>query len=88
MQGRGIGNIDPGETEIAVGRETLEARPLERGVVIVIEVVDADHLVAALEQQAGDVQADEAGGTGDQDFHRGRPIEKYSKPCARIAAGS
>ena len=42
---------------------------LEIDVVIVVEVVDADHLVAASQQDLGDMHADKAGGTGDENFH-------------------
>ena len=35
--------------------------------VIVVEVVNADHAVAALQQGVRDMAADEAGGAGDED---------------------
>src|SRR5262249_25122272 len=40
------------------------------GVERLVEVVDADDLVAAREQPLGDVRGDEAGGAGDEDEHQ------------------
>ena len=43
--------------------------PLQRGRVIIVEIVDADDAVAAAEQARGDMIADEAGGAGDEQGH-------------------
>ena len=51
------------------GLKPRQPRLLQRRIVVVVEVVDADDLVAAREQSLADVHADEAGATGDQDFH-------------------
>ena len=50
--------------------EPREARLLQRHVVIGVEIVEADHLVAAVEQPCRRVIADKAGGAGNQDPHR------------------
>ena len=50
-------------------KKAIESGQLEAWIVVVIEVVDADDLVTAFEQEAGDVHADKAGGAGDEDFH-------------------
>ena len=49
--------------------EPRQPRVLQLDVVVVVEVVEADHLVAARQQALRDVHADEAGGAGDEDFH-------------------
>ena len=43
-----IGNIPLDELEVAVGLQLLQAGTLELGVVIVIEVVDADDVITTL----------------------------------------
>ena len=52
-------------------REPIEARPLERRIVIIVEIVDADDLLAALEQRARRVRSDETRGSGDKNSHDG-----------------
>ena len=49
--------------------ELRQAGLLQAGIVIAVQVVDADDGVAALEQSEAGVEADEAGGAGDQEFH-------------------
>src|SRR3546814_9261133 len=45
------------------------------------EVVDGNHLVAAIEQRLAEVRAEEAGPAGDDDAsHQLRPMPRYSKP--------
>ena len=54
--------------DVRVPRQRLQPRQagvLERGVVVVVEVVEADDLVAAGEEELGDVGADEAGCTSE-----------------------
>jgi hypothetical protein len=46
----------------------LQARLLQRGVVVTVEVVDADHAVAALQQALHEGRTDESGRTGDEDW--------------------
>ena len=57
------------EAEVRVRRELGEARFLQRRVVVVVEVVVAEHVVAAREQALAQGRSDEAGGAGDEDAH-------------------
>ena len=52
-----------------VTRAACKTRAFELGVVIVVEVVDADHLVAARQQTPRKGGADEPGRAGNDDFH-------------------
>jgi hypothetical protein len=67
-----VGHVQALEAKARLRRQPGQPGLLERRVVVVVEVVDADHLVAARQQALGHVHADEAGRAGDQDFH-GRP---------------
>ncbi len=49
------------------GQQAVEARLFEGGVIVVIEIVDADHRLAARQQTLCGVEADETGRTGDED---------------------
>jgi len=57
-----------------VASDFFQIGTLAGGVVVVVQVVQADDRVAALEQRLGDVTADEAGGAGDEDSHSGPPV--------------
>ena len=46
-----VGDVELREAEIGVALEHREARRFELGIVVAVEVVEADHLVAALEQR-------------------------------------
>ena len=71
----GVREIDAFEAEaVAVlAREIVEPRLLERRIVIIVEIVDADDVVAALQQGARRCRADEARGSCNENSH-GRPI--------------
>jgi hypothetical protein len=64
-----VGDVVLEEAEVGVGFQLFQPREFERRVVVVVEVVDADDLVAAGEQDLRDVHADKAGGTGNEYFH-------------------
>src|SRR5690606_40196913 len=64
-----VGDVEPGEGEAGALLQPLEARALERRIVVGVEIVDPDHLLAALKQGEADVEADEAGATGHDDRH-------------------
>ncbi len=49
--------------------EQRQARFLQRRVVVVVDDVEADHVVAALHQRLGDMKADEACIAGDENLH-------------------
>ena len=69
-----VGQVQPAEREVVVVPQDLEPRFLQRRVVVVVQVIEPDDLVATVEQAAGRVEADEAGGAGDQNFHSGLRI--------------
>ncbi len=48
-----------------------QAGLLQRRIVVVVEIVDADHLVAAVHQVTADMAADEAGRSGYENSHSG-----------------
>ena len=66
---RAVREVELDEAEPRQLLQQLEPRELEAHVVVVVEVVEPDDLVAALEELAGRVVADEAGGAGDEEFH-------------------
>ncbi|MNH27213.1 hypothetical protein D3C79_873160 [compost metagenome] len=70
--GGAIGEIEALEAKAGQGAEAREARLLQAHLVVVIQVVDADHLMALGTEPLRQVKADEAGGAGDQVFHWGR----------------
>ena len=49
--------------------EPFEARPLQGGVVVIVQVVYSDHPLAAVEQGRADVGPDKSGRAGDEDGH-------------------
>lgn len=82
VQRNRVSHVHADEAEVGIGLQTLQARQLQLRVVVIIEVVDADHIVAAFQKNAGDVESDKAGSAGKQDFHGGLAVEK---PCWRAA---
>ena len=66
---RGIGIRDVGldEAEALVRRELRQAGVLQARVVIIVQVVDADHRMAFGQEPAGAMHANEAGRTGHDD---------------------
>jgi hypothetical protein len=64
-----VGDVEPGKPEARIGRQARQARFLQRHVVVVVEVVDPDHFVAARQQTLADMHADKSGGAGNQNFH-------------------
>jgi hypothetical protein len=85
-----IGEIHLHELETRVLRENREPRVLQRDVVVLVEIVEPDDLVASLEQVLRCVMPDEAGGAGNQYFQRSAPIARVTDarrklPSARRA---
>jgi two-component system OmpR family response regulator len=71
QHGVGLGEIQPVEAEGTRPRtlaDPVEPCRLERRVVIGVEVVEADHVLAARHQGAAEMRADEAGAAGHQDL--------------------
>ena len=65
-----VGEVGLEEAEALVLLEPLQPSLLQRHIVIGTEIVEPNHLMAAVEQPGRRVIADEAGGAGDQDAHR------------------
>src|SRR5579863_5872333 len=65
----GIGEVEFLEPKGRLLLKPCEARLLECHIVILVEVVEADDLMAARQQPQRRVIADEAGGSGQQDLH-------------------
>jgi hypothetical protein len=64
-----VGEVEPFEAEAIMAVEAGEPRLLQGGIVIIVEIVDADDLVAAFEQDPGRLVADEAGRSRHQNAH-------------------
>ncbi len=71
------------EAEARLLLELREARLLESDVVVVVEVVETDDLVAAREQLRRSMKADEAGRAGDQYLHGLQPSVDLVAPRTR-----
>ena len=72
--GGAVGEVHPVELEAVAALERREAGVLQAGIVVVVQVVDADHPVAAVEQGLRDVHADEPGCSGNQNGHPNHPF--------------
>ena len=70
VHGGDVGDVDTLEYETHLAFEKADARLLQGDVVIGIQIVEADHGFAAVEQRAGDMEADESGGPGHEDGHQ------------------
>lgn len=64
-----LDDVPSDELEGLAPCESIETRPLEPGVVVVVQVVQPEDLVTSGHQSPTDRRADEAGGTCHQDFH-------------------
>ena len=82
-----VGDVGLEEGEGLVVAQRLQPGELQDRVVVVAEIVDADHRLAARQQGARDVRSDEPGGTGDEDGHgkglrTGNTLQKIEGPHA------
>ena len=81
MHGVAVGDIDLLESEVALTAQAVQARVLQADVIVGIEVIDAHHPFAALQQSLRAMHADEAGAAGDQGDAHGcvpRGLQMYS----------
>ena len=69
QHGLAVGDVELEEGEALVLAQRLQPGELQDRVVVFAEIVDADDRVAARQQGAGDVAADETRGAGDEDGH-------------------
>ena len=56
--------------------EARQPRLLQFDIVVVVQAVEPDNLIAALQQALRDMRTDETGGAGDQDFHPRRILTR------------
>ena len=73
--------LDEGKAGIVP--QQLQARAFQRRIVIAVEIVEPDHGAALGQKLPGDVKADKAGGTRDQNRLIRHPVPKG--PSARGA---
>ncbi len=64
-----VGEIGLYEAEAVAPLQLEEARFLQFGVVIVVQIIEADHLMAEIKQPFRRKEADKARSAGYQDFH-------------------
>ena len=76
-----IGKVQLHEAKARILLQALEPRHLQRDVVVVVEVVEPDHFVAARKQLPRGMKADESRGAGDQNLHRRPSTSAAGKTC-------
>src|SRR5207248_2727808 len=67
---RVIGQIQLDETEFRMRCQAREPRLLELDVVVLVEVVETDDLIAPRQEALRGMESDESGRAGDEDLHR------------------
>ena len=81
-----VGDVEAFEDEAVAFAQCLQPRFLQWDVVVVVDVVDADDVVAPVQQGKRSVKTDEAGGAGNQNRHVKKSGTPLSRP--RIPAGA
>ena len=81
LHARPVGEIQLVEGKAGGALKLAEPRLLQLYVVIGIEVIEPDDLVASVEQRLGGMVTDEPGRAGDQDTHRHIPCV-WSNPAS------
>ena len=69
LDGGPVGEIDAVEAETRELLELGKARFLERHVIVGVEIVETDDLVAELDEALGAMEANESGRAGHQQLH-------------------
>jgi hypothetical protein len=64
-----VGDIELGEGETGVSPELRQTRLFQFDVVVIVQIVDADDPLAAIEQRLGDMKTDKPGGTREKNRH-------------------
>ena len=64
-----VGHIKFDKAEAGQGSQAFEAVFLERNLVVIVEIVEADNLIAACQQAQRGGHADKAGSAGNKYFH-------------------
>src|ERR1700722_9170754 len=67
---RAVGKIEPDETEVRKGRQMRQADGLERDVVIIVEIVEANDIESVPQQAFSDVKTDKPGGADHKELVR------------------
>jgi hypothetical protein len=57
------------KTEVPSSLKTIQARLLEGNIIVIIEIVDAQNFVPAINKPMRDMRANEASGSCDKNFH-------------------
>src|SRR6478752_1820356 len=65
-----VGKVSLDEMESVAAFEPREPRLFQRDIIIGTHIVEADHLIPAIEQPGRRMEPNEAGGAGDQNTHR------------------
>src|SRR5581483_3859946 len=65
----GLGDVETLKAEARQLTQFREARLLEGYIVIVAEVIDAEHALSGAQQRRGHVKSDEPGSAGDENGH-------------------
>ena len=78
QQCRLVDDVHFQEAKTRQARKFLEPRLLECYVVVVVEVVDPDHIVAVQAQAPGRMKADKTGSAGDENRHEAFSLEDAS----------
>ena len=81
-----VGQVELVETETRTPAEFGQPGLLQADVVVVVEVVESDHLIPPPQQQLGGVETNESGRAGDEDFHN--LILTVSRPLRRHASAT
>ena len=77
---RGIGQVDPRETESEHRLEPGKARLLKPDIIVVVDIIETDDVPALLQKRAGEVKANKACGAGDENWgHRCHGLEDRVK---------
>jgi hypothetical protein len=58
------------EAKSRVPLQSSQSSLLEADVVVVVEIIESDHLITPTEQQLGGVETNESGRAGHEDFHK------------------
>src|SRR5258708_5502288 len=74
-----VGDVETLETKAGSAAQTRQARLFQLRIVVVVEIIDADDLVAACEQALCDVITDETGCAGDEDLQNRRIVPSYCR---------
>ena len=80
-----VGEIELGELEAVELGELREPRLFQLGIVVVVDVVEADHGLAVLQQPPRHMKPDEPGGTGDENGIYSRHRSMPSGFCSRAS---